>query len=230
MCDPLTLVVMESNCMKISFSSNISCISNLYMLKFFKTCKSKIYLKALLMIIEKGLFMSRRRLDCLQLFLYKGIHLRKIKARVKSRGYQIKENTIPNDLTNKHELCFMMHLAFIFMNTCLWYLDSGCSRHMIKDRTLFKEFESKKGGNVIFGDGSKSQIKGKGVISLPGLPNIANVLYMEGLRMNILSISQICDQDFMVLFSKWKCLVFNELGEQLINGIWHTRQLLWSNS
>ena len=44
---------------------------------------------------------------------------------------------------------------------------------------------------------------------------------MEGLKVNLLSISQICDQDFMVLFSKGKCLVLNELGEQLISRI-HT--------
>ena len=37
--------------------------------------------------------------------------------------------------------------------------------------------------------------------------------------MNLLRISQICDQDFMVLFSKGKCLVLNELGEQLIGGV-----------
>ena len=193
MCDPLTLIVTESNCMKRSFSFNISCISSLYMLKFFRTCKSKGYLKALLMIIQKGLFMSQRRLDCLKLFLYKGIHLRKIKARVKSRGYQIKEKTILDNLTNKHEVCFMMHSTFKVMNTCLRYLDNGCSRHITRDHTLFKESESKKGGNVTFGDWRKSQIKGKGIISLPRLPDIANVLYMEGLRVNLLSISQICD-------------------------------------
>ena len=53
---------------------------------------------------------------------------------------------------------------------------------MTGDRSLFKVFDSKKGGNVTFGDGSKSQIKGKGIISLPGLPDIVNVLYVEGLR------------------------------------------------
>ena len=37
--------------------------------------------------------------------------------------------------------------------------------------------------------------------------------------MNLLSISQMCDQDCMMLFSKGKCLVLNELGEQLIGGI-----------
>ena len=60
---------------------------------------------------------------------------------------------------------------------------------MMGDRPLFKVFESKKGGNVTFGDGSKSQIKGKGTIFLLGLPDIANVLYVEGVRVNLLSIS-----------------------------------------
>ena len=49
----------------------------------------------------------------------------------------------------------MMKSAFKVMDTCLWYLDNGCSRHMTGDRSLFKGFESKKGGNVTFGDGSK---------------------------------------------------------------------------
>lgn len=113
----------------------------------------------------------------------------------------------------------MMHTALKVMDTCLWYLDSGCSRHMTGDHSLFKTLEPKKGSNVTFRDGSKSQIKGKGIISLPGLPNIANVLYVEGLILNLLSISQIRDQDFIVLFSKGKCLVLDELGEQLIGGV-----------
>ena len=101
----------------------------------------------------------------------------------------MRESTIPTDLSSKHEVCFMMKPAFKFMDIYLWYLDSSCSRHMIGDRSLFKVFESKKGGDVTFGDGNKSQIKRKGIISLPGLPDIANVLYVEGLRVNLLSIS-----------------------------------------
>ena len=83
----------------------------------------------------------------------------------------------------------MMKSAFKVMDTCLWYLDSGCSRHMIGDRSFFKVFESKKGGNVTFGDRNKSQIKGKRIISLPGLLDIANVLYVKGLKVNLLRIS-----------------------------------------
>ena len=131
----------------------------------------------------------------------------------------MRENTILTDLSSKHKVCFMMKSAFKVMDMCLWYFDSDYSRHMTGDRSLFKVFESKKGGNVTFGDGTKSQIQGKEIISLPGLPNIANVLYVEGLRVNLLSISQICDQDFMVLFSKGKCLVMDESRKKLINGV-----------
>ena len=90
---------------------------------------------------------------------------------------------------------------------------------MTGDRSLFKVFESNKCGNVTFGDESKSQIKGRGTISLPRLLDIANVQYVEGLRVKLLSISQICDQDFMVLFSKGKCLVLNESKKKLISGV-----------
>ena len=50
--------------------------------------------------------------------------------------------------TNKHEVCFMIHIALKEMDIYLWYLDSGYSRHMIGGRSLFKTFELKKGGNV----------------------------------------------------------------------------------
>ena len=32
----------------------------------------------------------------------------------------------------------------------LWYLDSGCSRHMTGDESLFQELDRKKSGNVSF--------------------------------------------------------------------------------
>ena len=131
----------------------------------------------------------------------------------------MRENTIPIDLSSKHKVCFIMKSAFKVMDTCLSYLNSSCSRHMTGDQSLFKVFESEKGGKVTFGDGRKSRIKGKEIISLPRLPDIVNVLYVVGLRVNLLSISQICDQNFMALFSKGKCPVMDEFGKKLISGV-----------
>ena len=210
---------MAVTSLKRSLLSNTSCFSNLYLSECFRKYKFKSYLNSLLMTIGKDLSLVKKKLDYLKLKMCKGVRLRRVKVKGLAHIRQLRESTIPTDLSSKHEVCFMMKYAFKVMDTCLWYLDRGCSRHMIGDRSLFKVFESKKGGNVTFGDGRKSQIKGNGIISLPVLPDIANVLYVEGLRVNLLSISQICDQDFMVLFSKGKCLVMNDFGKKLISGV-----------
>ena len=51
---------------------------------------------------------------------------------------QMRENTIPTDLSSKHEVCFTMKSAFKVMDTCLWYLDSSYSRHITGDQSLFR--------------------------------------------------------------------------------------------
>ena len=210
---------MVATGLKRSLFSNTSCVSNLYLFECIRKCKSKSYLNSVMMTIGKDLSLRKKKLDCLRMKMCKGVRLRRVKVKGFVHKRQMKENTIPTDLSSKHEVCFMMKFAFKVRDMCLWCLDSGCLRHMTRDRSLFKVFKSKKGGNVTFGNVSKSQIKGKGIFSLPGLPDIVNFLYVEGLRVNLLSISQICDQDFVVLFSKGKCFVMDESGKKLISGV-----------
>ena len=129
---------MATSDIKRLFASNTSCFSNLHLIECFKKCKSKSYLKAILMIIEKGLSVAKKKLNCLKMKICKGVHLRRVKIKGFVQKWQLKEKTIPIDLSSKHEVCFMMKSAFKVMNTCLWYLDSGCSRHIIGNRSLFK--------------------------------------------------------------------------------------------
>ena len=210
---------MAATSLKRSLFSNISCFSNLCLFECIRKYKSKSYLNSIMMTIGKDLRLTKKKLDCLRMKMCKGVRLRRVKIKGLACKRQMRESTLPFDLSSKHEVCFMMKFASKVMDTCLWYFDSSCLRHMIGDQSLFKVFKSKKGGNLTFGDGSKSQIKDKGIISILGLLDIANVLYVEGLRVNLLSISQICDQDFMVLFSKGKCLVMDESGKKLISGV-----------
>ena len=210
---------MAAICLKRSLFSNTFCFSNLYLFECIRKCKFKSYLNSIMMTIGKDFSLTKKKLDCLKMKICKEVRLRRVKVKGLVHKRQMKEDTNPTDLPSKHEVCFMMKSTFKVMDTCLWYLDSSCLRHITGDRSFFKVFESKKGGNVTFDGGSKSQIKGKGIISLPVLPDIANVLYVEGLRVNLLSISQICDQDFMVLFSKGKCLVMDESGNKFISGV-----------
>ena len=95
-------------------------------------------------------------------------------------------------------------------NSYLWYLDSGCSRHITGDKSLFKSLKEKEDGYVTFGDDSHSKVLGKGTIDILGLPLLTDVLYIKGLKANLLSITQIFNEDFLVQFSKKGCIIFSK--------------------
>ena len=52
------------------------------------------------------------------------------------------------------------------------------------------------GGNVTFDDGSIVYVRGKGSVSILRYPNIDEILFVDGLKANLISISQICDNEF----------------------------------
>ena len=90
-----------------------------------------------------------------------------------------------------YHACLFVHTALKVFNSCLWYLDSGCSRHMTGDKSLFKSLKEKVGEYVTFGDGSHAQVLGKGTIEILGPPLVKDVLYNKGFKANLLSITQI---------------------------------------
>ena len=57
-------------------------------------------------------------------------------------------------------VCYTVLTALKARDSCLWYLDSSCSRHMTGNKALFKTLFEGKIGTVTFGDGSKSVIRG----------------------------------------------------------------------
>ena len=86
-------------------------------------------------------------------------------------------------------LCYTALTALKARDSCLWYLDSGCFKHMTRNKGLFKTLFEGKIGTVTFGDGSKSVIKSIGTVDIPGLPVFEDVWYVDGLKANLLSIS-----------------------------------------
>ena len=85
------------------------------------------------MIIGKDLSLTKKKLDRLKMKMCKGVRLRRVKVKGLAHIRQLRESTIPTDLSSKHEVCFMIKSAFKVIGTCLWYLDSGCSRHVTGD-------------------------------------------------------------------------------------------------
>ena len=112
-------------------------------------------------------------------------------------------------------LCYTALTALKARDSRLWYLDSGCSRHMIGNKGLFKALFEGKIGTITFGDGSKFVIRGIETVDIPGLLVFEDVWYIDGLKVNLLSISQICNNGLNVLFTKYKYEILDGGGDYM---------------
>ncbi|GJS82886.1 integrase, catalytic region, zinc finger, CCHC-type containing protein [Tanacetum coccineum] len=99
----------------------------------------------------------------------------------------------------------------------LWYLDSGFSKHVTRDRSQLTNFIHKFLGTVKFGNDQIAKIMGYGDYQI-GNTTISRVYYMEGLGHNLFSVGQFCDSDLEVAFRKHTCFVCNLEGVDLLSG------------
>ena len=76
--------------------------------------------------------------------------------------------------------------------------------------------KAKNRGDVTFGDNSKGQIEGIGTIGNKSSIFIENVLLVNGLKHNLLSISQLCDKGFKVVFECMNCHVIDVRTNNII--------------
>ncbi|KAI3747844.1 hypothetical protein L6452_10529 [Arctium lappa] len=99
----------------------------------------------------------------------------------------------------------------------MWYLDSGCSKHMTGQKALLSNYTEKFSGNVRFGNDQLSPILGYGDIIQDKI-TISKVSYIEGLGHNLFSIGQFCDKGLEVNFKSKSCSVRTEDGTELLGG------------
>lgn len=102
----------------------------------------------------------------------------------------------------------------------LWYIDNGCSKHMTGDKEKLESYSAlEKGKKVSFGNDTPATIKGKGIARLKEKVKDGNVLYVDGLKHNLLSVSQMCDQRTEVIFRSNGCFVRDlDTGKTVIKG------------
>ena len=90
---------------------------------------------------------------------------------------------------------------------------------MTGNKGLFKTLFEGKIRTVTFGNGSKSVIRGIGIVDIPRLLVFEDVLYVDGLKANLLGISQICDKGLNVLFTKYEWEILDGGGDCMCVGV-----------
>ncbi|RDX97727.1 hypothetical protein CR513_19480, partial [Mucuna pruriens] len=85
--------------------------------------------------------------------------------------------------------------------------ESRCLPQIIEEEYMFQDFKLKKGGWVTFRSNEKGKIVGIRKIGKHPFLSINNVLYVKGLKYNLLSISQLCDSMYDFSFNKGECII-----------------------
>ncbi|GKB93322.1 integrase, catalytic region, zinc finger, CCHC-type containing protein, partial [Tanacetum coccineum] len=99
----------------------------------------------------------------------------------------------------------------------LWIVDSGCSKHMIGNLKLLRNFIEKFIGTVHFGNDNFVAITRYGDY-VQGNLTICHVYYVESIGHNLFSVRQFYDGDLEVAFRSNTCYVQNLEGEYLLTG------------
>ncbi|GJU26079.1 putative ribonuclease H-like domain-containing protein [Tanacetum coccineum] len=87
--------------------------------------------------------------------------------------------------------------------------DSGCSRHMKWNKDFLSDYQNIDGGFVAFGGSARGgKITGKEKIRTDKL-DFEDVYFVNELKFNLFSVSQLCDKKNSVLFTETECLVLS---------------------
>jgi hypothetical protein len=95
-------------------------------------------------------------------------------------------------------------------------MDSGCSRHMTRNKKWFSNlFPLSHREYVTFGDDKKGKVLGTGIIKVNDCFTLNDVALVNRLRHHLLSVSQLCDANLSVLFHKSDSHVPNSSGKRV---------------
>jgi hypothetical protein len=83
----------------------------------------------------------------------------------------------------------------------IWLIDSGCSRHMTRDKGWFSSLVpvvTKM--SITFGDNGRGRVLSEGEIKVSDKITLRHVALVQSLGYNLLSVSQLLEEGFEVLF------------------------------
>ena len=97
-------------------------------------------------------------------------------------------------------------------------LDSGCTNYMTGEKDMFTSFQPShdQSGNIVFGDNGKGEVLGLGKIAISNDNSISNVLLVNSLRYNLLSVSQLCEMDCNCLFTDKGVKVYRRKDSSIV--------------
>jgi len=117
---------------------------------------------------------------------------------------------------------------FLFVVTCFasditnktWLIDSGCTHHMTHDKDMFVKLDKTYSSKVKIGNGDYIEVKGIGDIAIDvdsDTKIFSDVLYVPEINQNLLSVGQLLEKGYVVVFKDKTCEVFDTTDIKLMS-------------
>ena len=81
---------------------------------------------------------------------------------------------------------------------------------------IFIKLDEKESSHVTYGDNTRGKILGEGVVVIFSTITIENVLLVNGLKHILLSISQLYNKGYIVVFDTLSCLIEHKAIKDLV--------------
>jgi ribulose bisphosphate carboxylase small subunit len=99
-----------------------------------------------------------------------------------------------------------------------WLIDSGCTNHMTYDRELFKKLNKTSISTAMVANGEQTAVEGIGTISIKNhacMTQISNVLYVPGINQSVLSVAQLLEKGYKVIFEYKSCVIIDQNNKKV---------------
>ncbi|XP_050885286.1 uncharacterized protein LOC127088725 [Lathyrus oleraceus] len=128
---------------------------------------------------------------------------KKRKDKGSTKGKDKRVNLARQDSDDSDDMVVTAAVADDHVEFKIWFLDSGCSNHMTGRKLWLVDFNELKKSKVKLVDNSSLQVEGTGKIVIQRSNRvkalIKDVLYVPGIKCNLLSVGQLVENGFSVV-------------------------------
>ncbi|XP_022974382.1 uncharacterized protein LOC111473053 [Cucurbita maxima] len=124
------------------------------------------------------------------------------------------------DQEEEEDQLFMVNSSSSKESSESWLINSGCTNHMTYNKEFFEKLRDIEDKRVRIGNGERLEVKGKGTVAITSYEDtkfISDVLFVPKIDQNPLSVGQLLDKGYKVLFKNKQCLIKDASGKDLFN-------------
>ncbi|WRX23007.1 Reverse transcriptase [Theobroma cacao] len=127
--------------------------------------------------------------------------------------------TVAKEVTESKEVLFMAKVDVDSAKSDTWLIDSGSSNHITGNEKLFSKLDKSFNARVKIGNGMFLKILGVGTVIVKTskrLKSISDVYFVPDAQQNLLSVSQLTDNKYVLLFKGKACTVFDRTSVEIL--------------